>query len=62
MSKVEILLENSSNNCTMYTIQLPSDEDSEFGKFVSKSFLDYVQGVLDMEKKTGEYILTAEEE
>jgi hypothetical protein len=46
----------------MYTIQTPSDEDSESVKFVSKSFLDYVQGVLDMEKKTGEYIITAEKE
>lgn len=36
MSEVELLLVNSSHNCTMYTIQFLSDEESEFEKFVSK--------------------------
>lgn len=39
MSEVELLLVNSSNSCTMYTIQFLSDEESEFEKFVSK-FID----------------------
>lgn len=57
MSKVELLLEDSSNNCTMFTFQPLPDEDSEY---VYKSFQDYVQGLLAMEKKTGEHIITAE--
>lgn len=36
MSEVELLLVNSSESCTMYTIQFLSDEQSEFEKFVSK--------------------------
>lgn len=36
MSEVELLLVNSSNSCTMYTIQFLSDDMSEFEKFVSK--------------------------
>ncbi len=36
MSEVELLLVNSSNNCTIYTIQFLSDEESEFEKFISK--------------------------
>lgn len=30
MSEVELLLVNSSESCTMYTIQFLSDEQSEF--------------------------------
>ena len=36
MSEVELLLVNSSESCTMYTIQFLSDDMSEFEKFVSK--------------------------
>lgn len=36
MSEVELLLVNSSESCTMYTIQFLSDDKSEFEKFVSK--------------------------
>lgn len=36
MSEVELLLVNSSNSCTMYTIQLLTDDKSEFEKFISK--------------------------
>lgn len=36
MSEVELLLVNSSNSCTAYTIQFLSDDQSEFEKFVSK--------------------------
>ena len=36
MSEVELLLVNSSESCTMYTIHFLSDEQSEFEKFVSK--------------------------
>ena len=36
MSEVELLLVNSSESCTMYTIQFLSDEQSEFEKFISK--------------------------
>ncbi|MBD5175790.1 MAG: hypothetical protein HDT06_08220 [Bacteroidales bacterium] len=36
MSEVELLLVNSSDSCTMYTIQFLSDEMSEFEKFISK--------------------------
>ncbi len=36
MSEVELLLVNSSDSCTMYTIQFLSDDKSEFEKFVSK--------------------------
>lgn len=36
MSEVELLLVNSSDSCTMYTIQFLSDDMSEFEKFVSK--------------------------
>lgn len=36
MSEVELLLVNSSESCTMYTIQFLSDEKSEFEKFISK--------------------------
>lgn len=39
MSEVGLPLVNSSNSCTMYTIQFLSDEESEFEKFVSK-FID----------------------
>lgn len=36
MSEVELLLVNSSESCTMYTIQFLSDDKSEFEKFVSR--------------------------
>lgn len=36
MSEVELLLVNSSESCTMYTIQFLTDDQSEFEKFVSK--------------------------
>lgn len=36
MSEVELLLVNSSDSCTMYTIQFLFDDMSEFEKFVSK--------------------------
>lgn len=36
MSEVELLLVNSGNKCTAYTIQFLSDDQSEFDKFVSK--------------------------
>lgn len=36
MSEVELLLVNSSESCTLYTIQFLSDNKSEFEKFVSK--------------------------
>ena len=36
MGEVELLLVNSSNSCTMYTIQFLSDGMSEFEKFISK--------------------------
>ena len=36
MSEVELLLVNSSDSCTMYTIQFMSEDMSEFEKFVSK--------------------------
>ncbi len=36
MSEVELLLVDSSERCTMYTIQFLNDEESEFEKFISK--------------------------
>ena len=36
MREVELLLVDSSQNCTIYTIQFLSDEESEFEKFISK--------------------------
>lgn len=36
MSEVELLMVNSSESCTMYTIQFLSDDMSEFEKFISK--------------------------
>lgn len=36
MSEVELLLVNSSDSCTLYTIQFLSDDMSEFEKFVAK--------------------------
>lgn len=36
MSEVELLLVNSSDSCTMYTIQFLSDDMSEFEKIVTK--------------------------
>lgn len=36
MSEVELLLVNSTDSCTMYTIQFVSDDKSEFAKFISK--------------------------
>lgn len=36
MSEVELLLVNSSESCTMYTIQFLNDDMSEFEKFISK--------------------------
>lgn len=36
MSEVELLLVNSSESCTMYTIQFLSEDRSEFEKFISK--------------------------
>lgn len=36
MSEEELLLVNSSDSCTMYTIQFLSDDMSEFEKFISK--------------------------
>lgn len=36
MSEVELLLVNSSEKCTMYTIQFLSDDKSEFEKFILK--------------------------
>ncbi len=36
MSEVELLLVNSSESCTMYTIQFLTDDKSEFEKFVAK--------------------------
>lgn len=36
MSEVELLMVNSSESCTMYTIQFLSDDMSEFEKFILK--------------------------
>lgn len=36
MSEVELLLVNSSESCTLYTIQFLSDDMNEFEKFISK--------------------------
>ena len=36
MSEAELKLVTDANNCTMYTIQFLSDDDSEFEKFYSK--------------------------
>lgn len=36
MSEVELLLVNSSDRCTMYTIHFLNDEESEFEKFILK--------------------------
>lgn len=36
MSEVELLLVNSGESCTMYTIQFLSDDRSEFEKFIIK--------------------------
>lgn len=36
MSEVELVLVNSSESCTMYTIQFLSEDMSEFEKFISK--------------------------
>ncbi|MDE5888298.1 MAG: hypothetical protein K2H46_12020 [Muribaculaceae bacterium] len=36
MSEVELLMVNSSESCTMYTIQFLADDMSEFEKFISK--------------------------
>ena len=36
MSEVELLMVNSSDSCTMYTIQFLADDMSEFEKFISK--------------------------
>ena len=36
MSEVELLLVTSSDNCTVYTIQFLSDEQTEFEKFIAK--------------------------
>lgn len=36
MSEVELLLVTSSDNCTVYTIQFLSDEQTEFEKFIVK--------------------------
>lgn len=36
MSEVELLLVNSSDRCSMYTIQFMCDDMSEFEKFVNK--------------------------
>ena len=36
MSEVELLLVNSGDSCTIYTIQFLSDDKSEFEKFISK--------------------------
>lgn len=41
MSEVELLMVNSSESCTMYTIQFLSDDMSEFEKFISKFRRDY---------------------
>ncbi len=37
MSEVELLLVNSSDSCTMYTIQFLSDDMSEFEKSLPNS-------------------------
>lgn len=62
MSEVELLLVNSGNSCTMYTIQFLSDDQSEFEKFVTKfrqdaelnpdfQAIDTLQGyVIDLQK------------
>ena len=42
MSEVELLLVNSSDSCTMYTIQFLSDDKSEFEKFIAKFRKDAV--------------------
>lgn len=39
MSEVELLIVNSSDSCTMYTIQFLSDDRSEFEKFISDKIL-----------------------
>ena len=36
MSELELLMVNSRESCTMYTIQFRSDDMSEFEKFISK--------------------------
>ncbi|MCM1451510.1 MAG: hypothetical protein NC102_04590 [Clostridium sp.] len=36
MREVELLLVNSSDSCTIYTIQFLSDDKSEFEKFIEK--------------------------
>lgn len=36
MSKAELVLVNESGNCTLYTIQFTSDDQSEFEKFYKK--------------------------
>lgn len=36
MSEVELLLVNSGDSCTIYTIQFLSDDMNEFEKFISK--------------------------
>ena len=36
MSEAELKLVTDAKNCTMYTIQFLSDDDSEFEKFYAK--------------------------
>ena len=36
MSEVELLLVDSSDKCTLYTIQFLSDDKNEFEKFIAK--------------------------
>ena len=36
MSEAELILVTDTKNCTMYTIQFLSDDDSEFEKFYAK--------------------------
>lgn len=36
MSKLELILVNENANCTLYTIQFASENDSEFERFYNK--------------------------
>lgn len=45
MSEAELLLVNETKNCTFYTIQFLSEDESEFEQFYNK-FKDDVEFVL----------------
>lgn len=44
MSELELIMLNSSDNCTLYSIQFLQDEEYEFQKFVAKFKNDAVFG------------------